>query len=58
MEFRRSEVKDIHKIMMIIKQAQNYFKENNIDQWQNNYPNEEVINDDINKKLFYGGVSK
>lgn len=53
MEFRRSQVKDIDKIMTIIKQAQNYFKENNIDQWQNNYPNAEVINDDINKKYSY-----
>ena len=50
MEFRRTEVSDLDKVMNIIKQAQNYFKENNIDQWQNNYPNEEVINDDINKK--------
>lgn len=53
MEFRRTEVSDLDKVMNIIKQAQNYFKENNIDQWQNNYPNEEVINDDINKKYSY-----
>ena len=33
--------------MDIVKQAQVYFKEQNIDQWQNNYPNEEVINNDI-----------
>ena len=43
MEFRKSTKSDITKIMDIVKQAQAYFKEQNIDQWQNNYPNEEVI---------------
>ena len=47
MEFRKSTKSDITKIMDIVKQAQVYFKEQNIDQWQNNYPNEEVINNDI-----------
>ncbi len=47
MEFRKSVKSDIPKIMSIIKQAQAYFKEQNIDQWQNGYPNEEVINNDI-----------
>lgn len=47
MEFRKSTKADIVKIMDIIKQAQAYFKEQGIDQWQNNYPNEEVINNDI-----------
>ena len=47
MEFRKSTKNDVTKIMNIVKQAQNYFKEQGIDQWQNNYPNEEVINGDI-----------
>lgn len=47
MEFRKSTKNDVPKIMNIVKQAQNYFKEQGIDQWQNNYPNEEVINGDI-----------
>ena len=46
MEFRKSTKSDITKIMDIVKQAQAYFKEQNIDQWQNNYPNEEVINNE------------
>jgi hypothetical protein len=29
--------------MKIIKQAQNYFKEEGIDQWQNNYPDRDTI---------------
>lgn len=47
MEFRKSVETDIKGIMNIITQAQQYFKENNIDQWQNNYPNVEVISQDI-----------
>ena len=47
MEFRKSVKSDIPKIMNIIKQAQAYFKNQNIDQWQNGYPNEKVINNDI-----------
>ncbi|MBK1813589.1 GNAT family N-acetyltransferase [Clostridium sp. YIM B02505] len=47
MEFRRTVEADISSIMNIIKQAQTYFKENGIDQWQNGYPNEEVIKNDI-----------
>ena len=50
MEFRKSVKSDIPEIMGIIKQAQDYFKEKNIDQWQNGYPNEEVINNDMKMK--------
>ncbi|MDU2111026.1 MAG: hypothetical protein E7E92_00735, partial [Clostridiales bacterium] len=44
MEFRKSTKSDVTKIMEIVKQAQEYFKSQGIDQWQNGYPNEEVIN--------------
>lgn len=47
MEFRKSTKSDIKEIINIIEEAQNYFKENNIDQWQNGYPNEESIMKDI-----------
>lgn len=53
MDFRKSAKKDIDEIMEIIKQAQNYFKEQGINQWQNNYPNPEVINNDINNDESY-----
>ena len=53
MELRKSTQEDIDRIMEIIKQAQNYFKENNIDQWQNNYPNEEIIKEDISNGESY-----
>lgn len=47
MEFRKASEIDINNIMCIIKQAQAYFKEQGINQWQNNYPNTETISEDI-----------
>ena len=52
MKFRQAVKEDINSIMNIINQAQDYFKENGIDQWQNNYPNVETIKHDI-----YNGYS-
>ncbi|MBN7575950.1 GNAT family N-acetyltransferase [Clostridium sp. 2-1] len=53
MEFRKALETDINDIMNIIKQAQAYFKEQGIDQWQNNYPNPETIRNDIANKHSY-----
>lgn len=53
MEFRKTLESDIGDIMNIIKQAQDYFKDHGIDQWQNNYPNFETIKNDINNKNSY-----
>jgi hypothetical protein len=38
MEFRRAVEADICSIMNIIRQAQAYFREHGINQWQDNYP--------------------
>lgn len=53
MEFRRTVEADIDDIMKIIKQAQDYFKVQGINQWQNNYPNVETIRNDIAKGYSY-----
>lgn len=53
MEFRRAVYADLNKILEIIRQAQGYFKSKGINQWQNNYPNEEVIKNDIENKRGY-----
>jgi len=45
--FKKTQLTDIDRIMEIITQAQQYFKDNNIDQWQNNYPNTDTIKQDI-----------
>lgn len=53
MEFKKAMESDINSIMNIIKQAQAYFKEQKIEQWQNNYPNEDIIKNDIKNNNSY-----
>lgn len=53
MRLRKSTQLDVNDIMNMIGQAQEYFKKNNIDQWQDNYPNHETIKGDINKEESY-----
>ena len=53
MEFRKATASDIDCIMKIIRQAQAYFKKNGINQWQNNYPNNETIKGDIGSGYGY-----
>ena len=47
MEFRKAVKADAISIMNIVKQAQDYLKEQKVDQWQNNYPNIDTIKHDI-----------
>lgn len=47
MEFRKAVETDLNAVMNIISQAQNYLKEQGIDQWQNGYPNRQTIINDI-----------
>lgn len=54
MEFRKSVEADIYDIMSIVHQAQSYFREHGINQWQNGYPSIETIKNDI--KNGYGYV--
>ena len=58
MRFRRSTYADINDIMKIIGQAQSYLKKMGIDQWQDGYPNTQVIEDDIKKGYSYVLVHK
>lgn len=53
MEFREAVKTDIYEIMNIIRQAQTYFKEVGINQWQNDYPNVKTISTDIENKNSY-----
>ena len=53
MYLRKSTLADRESIMKIIVQSQAYFKAQGIDQWQNNYPNLEVIQDDIRNESSY-----
>ncbi len=53
MEFKKSTEEDISNIMRIINEAQIYFKEKKINQWQNDYPNIETIKEDIKNDYSY-----
>lgn len=53
MTVEKAEEKDIPEIMEIINQAKQWFRDNGIDQWQNNYPLAEDILQDIQKDGSY-----
>ena len=47
MEIRKSSFEDIDQIMCVIHDAQESMRNNGVPQWQDGYPNEEVISQDI-----------
>lgn len=53
MKFRKSKTSDVKSIMKIVSQAQAFFKDQGIDQWQNGYPNEDTIMNDIKNAESY-----
>lgn len=53
MKLEKASKSDVDEIMIIIKKAQSHFKNEGINQWQNNYPNHQVIKDDIEDNNSY-----
>jgi len=53
MDFRRGTEDDIPGIMNIIREAQSYLKECGVDQWQDGYPDEGTIRNDIQRGYNY-----
>ena len=53
MNFRKATKNDVNNILNIIDMAKEYLKSQDIDQWQNGYPNKEVIEEDIEKNIAY-----
>lgn len=51
--FRKAIETDIAEIMPIFYQAQEYLKQKGINQWQNNYPNIDVVKNDIKNNNCY-----
>ena len=47
MLFQKAAPQDVSEIARMMAQAQRWFAENGIDQWQNGYPNEESVRKDI-----------
>lgn len=53
MEFQKAKISNLTEIMDIIGQAQEYLRLAGIDQWQNGYPNQEIIRNDIEQGNSY-----
>ncbi|WP_455683422.1 GNAT family N-acetyltransferase [Thomasclavelia sp.] len=53
MKLRLTTTNDINAVMTIINQAKAYFKKQGINQWQDGYPNESSIINDINRQEAY-----
>ena len=51
MIFRKTEKKDIAGILEIIESAKERMKNMGLDQWQNGYPNENSIMEDVDKGI-------
>ena len=47
MNIRLASLNDLEQILTIVRQAQKWLEENNINQWQNGYPNKETIEKDL-----------
>ena len=50
---RCAELSDIADIMLIVRQARNSLKKFRVDQWQGDYPTEEIIRGDIERQECY-----
>ena len=53
MIIRTANKKDISEIMKIVEKAKSYMKENKINQWSENYPNEDVFLADLKENRLY-----
>lgn len=53
MEFRNAEEKDIPRMMEMVNQSKSSMKARGIDQWQQGYPNEDVLREDLEKRISY-----
>ena len=53
MQIRHTQLQDIPAILAIYNQAKKYLKSQNVNQWQDGYPNEESIINDMHKNQSY-----
>ena len=58
MNIRKTRKEDLPQVMEIIRMAQQSFREQGINQWQDGYPNEAIILQDMEKKQSYVAQEK
>lgn len=49
----KANINDLDSIIRIVDEAKEYLKANNINQWQDNYPNKEILSKDIHNDELY-----
>ena len=47
--YRKAAIDDLDDILLLVRQARNYLKKHRVDQWQGEYPGEELLQQDINR---------
>ena len=52
-ELRKANLNEIKDVLTIIQDGQSFLKSQGLDQWQNGYPNETSITNDINNGNCY-----
>ena len=52
--FHKIKIDDLPRVMEITDSAKNLLKQNGSLQWQQGYPNEETLTNDINNERLYG----
>ncbi len=57
--YRKATAEDMDNILLTVRQAKNYLKKHKVDQWQSDYPTEELLEKDIQRGegyvITYGG---
>lgn len=53
LRFRKGDDGDLERVMELVADAQNWFREQEIDQWQDGYPTRELISSDIVGSINY-----
>lgn len=53
LRFRKGDDGDLERVMQLVADAQNWFREQGIDQWQDGYPTRELISSDIVGSINY-----
>lgn len=52
-QIRQATEEDLKEVLELYRQAAEFLKEHNVDQWQNGYPNQQTFFDDLDKESVY-----
>ncbi len=52
-QIRRATKEDLEEVLQLYRQAAEFLKKHNVDQWQNGYPNQQTFFDDLTKESIH-----